>query len=1518
MSLASLPQRIPFKLGGLVRPSEVRSYGFTGSLPQRIPFTLSAAPDSDEVPYASVGWELVCRSYKDFQTELLRTRDMNSLTLSRELSALGLASFSISLNQDFLKKDLKNGSPVETLFDYENLWEIAFDGVTVFQVLGSAVTDSHINEAEQQTVTVSGSGVGKVLSWAQVFPRGFPDDIVTKLETLKDDFSSSVLDRTIWSNTTYNSSIVVTNATGYVEEQAIIDDLNQEKSNLTSELQTATANHSAAVQNYASVMTNKNSTKVQRVAAAAQMGRERFILDNAQKAIAANTAKIAAATARRNFYGVPKVDNISGFLKINLTNAASSYATSKVYDILSSGVSAAVLPAPTNFTQDGQASTVFKLMHDPGNFTNYYLDSRNYARLYTQKIDDQHRLVAEVASNNSVSINNWEYEHVSQRFWRIREADGYLIFETSADNSSWTERFRDTYDWPSTQAVFQFGVEYQGNSGIAPPLSAYLYGLNMSELPSTETAMQTFRQYLEESQSRGVIPFVKIGFTDTHDSAGREWSGKLGLDLPEGINLLEALQTLTQLQQADWAMDPDFTLRVYQRNKGDEAVPPVHFFKEDVVFHKAGSEISKERTRLRDTVANSIVGKNSAGQYAYIEDEESIDKYQKREAFISAGTAKDLVDLASVLDSSLEELKDEKTSWKVTVAADQPGRQVFKDYDIGDWINIENIDSSNTVSVGQWRVVGIALSIAADSTQVVELTLQSRRELLIERLKQQVSSMSASSNSGGITLGSAISAATLIEQATLAGLRDVVVGNAVEGDVLTYSKGSWIPVAPGDKTVPGTPQFVSAYSNVYYPDDGISVRGQIELTWTLPENTDGSFITDGHHFELRYQPDITADYSATWLEAAQHNWQDLYTWGQPVIPPIVNSGWNIIYVGWDELSTVIQELTPGVNYRFQIRAVDSSTPQHFSEWSEDYMVSVAVDSIAPDKPAPPVVASSYLSIQVTHYLGKATGGTFNLPPDMAYLEVHAGPEAFYPDATTRVGKIIADAGLIRSGTPVIQSFNIESTENIYVRVIAVDQTGNRSAPSNAVTATINLIDDAHISDLTASKITAGTISSSIILGGVIKTADSGARAEMNFEGFRIFSEDEDASVSLLGSPGASGNFLLIKDIEDPTATLAGIDGLGRGSFQSISVTDDIEIGGEQLLSEIITPRAKGVVAIGTFNEYRHVGGGPAVERGFMEISFIAEESRTYMISATTTWESTAANDRITLRLRDGGENNPTVSSSLLQTTITTTTNTAGFDTTAMITYAGTFTPGLHRVLLSFYSAAGNATVNPSNLGVAGQPSLIWVEDLGLPKSDTTIINDGGVREYNAPVPPPDTPTTSTPTAPKVEYTKSYNASWSATYRSNGDLSASHGVTMVQGDSGADNWLNDARSLCGFNYKQIMADVKGSTIKACYITLYANHWYWNDGGTARIGTHNYTARPSTWSSSRVVEQRVSSSNWPKPGKRKVSLGATIGNDFKTGAAKGIALGPTNGTKTQYGKFNGDGQSNQPVLTIVYVK
>lgn len=1536
MSPVHIPTKLPFNLGGLVRPAETRPYGLTGVLPKSIPFTLSRVGSEPGVPYGSVGWELVCRSGRDFQTELVRTIDFTGITFSRELSAIGTASFSMNLSNPLFQTALLNGSSVEELFEYENLWEIRFDNKIRFQCLGTAVAESHLNENESRTATITAQGIGKVLDWANVYPRGFPGSIIDKLENLTDTFTGDGLNTKVWSRTGITSGITITNSGAKQEAGQEVIRLQAAKKAADDNVVQAGEQLNNEIDDYAAVFQKRDppSTFEEKLAAAKALNAAKAAKVKAEKDAQIAAFELEQAVQRQLFADGSIYDDTSfGHLKLTVDssgpiydntglydpskiNPGKVYAYTGAYDFEASGVSAGFDVAPMLSFISGKIETVFKIsVEGSGSGT-------NYARMYFTKINNKFRMVAEVSNNASVINEDWEWDQPQMKFWRMTEDHGYVVFATSADNSVWTERFRSRYTWPSTRVNLHFGIELSGEVGIAPPLSAYMYKLNESAIPEVESAMANFRRLLKQAQSRGTISFVDTDFTDYVDSRGLGWIGKPNIDIAEGQKLSQALDTLTQVQQADWIMDNDFTLKVYQRTKDDSTVPPVYFTKDDVVFNEAGSQISKDRTRDRSNIANYIVGKNSAGAYAYVEDKESQNKFTKREAFIAAGNANDLENLGLVLDSSLQDLKQEKSSWRVTVAADQVGRRVFEDYDVGDWISIENIDTKNNISVGQWRVLAITVQITSDNITTVELTLQSRMDLLAQRLKAQVDSLSASSTSSGTTtLGSAISAATLLEQATLAGLRDVAITGADEGDVLTFSNGYWVPVAPGDRSIPKTPSILSVFSNVYYPNDAVSVKAQAEITWSLPTNEDGSVVTDGHHFEIRYRPDVSAYYPSTWLEASNYLWNQVYIWAQPTIPPITNSGWQTIYVGWDDLSTTIQELTPAVNYEIQIRAVDSSTPQHFSAWSEIFTFTAQRDSLAPPTPAPAVVASSMLGIQVTHYLGQAPNGQFNLPPDLAFLEVHVGGPAFYPDASTRVGKIVADAGMIRSGTPVIQSFPVEETSNIWVRVIAIDRAGNRSSPSSAVTSTINLIDDAHISNLTASKITAGTISSSIILGGVIKTAESGARAEMNFEGFRIFSKDDDATVSLLGNPGTNGNFLMIKDLEDTNATLAGIDGVGRGSFQDVSVNNDINIQGEQLLGDIIYPRAKGVISIGTYPGASFSGAGANTERGFMEISFIAEESRTYMICFVTEWESTVEGDRFVLRMRDAGEAEPNLAMPYIQQSIASCSAGPFANCGAQIIYSGTFTAGLHRILISFFCTTGNATINPP--GGSGSPentTLIWVEDVGLPKTDTVILNDAGIDELNAPPPTEASNNVSKPPKPrpKVEYTKTYTANWSGTYRSNGDYSSSHGATMVQGDSGADSYLNDARSMCGFNYSQIMADTKGATIKACYVTLYANHWYWNDGGTARIGTHNYTGRPSSWSGSRVNPQRISSSNWPKPGKRKVSLGVTIGNDFKSGEAKGITLGPTTGTKTQYGRFNGAGQSSAPVLTIVYVK
>jgi hypothetical protein len=306
-----------------------------------------------------------------------------------------------------------------------------------------------------------------------------------------------------------------------------------------------------------------------------------------------------------------------------------------------------------------------------------------------------------------------------------------------------------------------------------------------------------------------------------------------------------------------------------------------------------------------------------------------------------------------------------------------------------------------------------------------------------------------------------------------------------------------------DFSVPATPVFATFYSTHYLNLDGRS-RASVFLDWAQPLNSDGSTIIDGDHYEIRYRPNASVAYPATWAEAAQDTWDELFTWMQPRVPPFTVTDWQVINVPWDQTQVMVHDLFPSVTYEFQIRAVDTATPPNKSAWSASQTHTMARDTLPPSQPAAPIVASSRLALQITHYLGTSAGGTFNLEADTTLLEVHVSSDPlFFPDATTLVGRMLVSTALA-SQTPVVATFGVESTIGAYVRVVAVDRDGNKSQASNTATGTITLIDDAHISDLTVSKVTAGTITATWLMSGTIRTAPSGERAELTSTGLKLY------------------------------------------------------------------------------------------------------------------------------------------------------------------------------------------------------------------------------------------------------------------------------------------------------------------------------------------------------------------------------------------------------------------------------
>jgi hypothetical protein len=373
-----------------------------------------------------------------------------------------------------------------------------------------------------------------------------------------------------------------------------------------------------------------------------------------------------------------------------------------------------------------------------------------------------------------------------------------------------------------------------------------------------------------------------------------------------------------------------------------------------------------------------------------------------------------------------------------------------------------------------------------------------------------------------------------------------------------------------DTSTPGVPTLIEPFTGSAYLDSRGYTRARVVLSWNAPNNVDGTSILDGDHYEIRYAIDTDMLYPATWSQVSQVRWQDLQTWAQPFAAP--DGEWQTMVVNWDTTSAQLQDLSPGVGYDVQIRAVDKTG--NVGSWSSTTTFVASADNLPPSTPAAPSVAGSRIAVQITHTLGKSSGGTYNLESDLDHLEVHVSYEpTFTPDTTTLAGKAVANAGMIQAQIPVVYTVQVEETSARYVRIVAVDKTGNKSGPSDAASSTALLIDDAHISDLTVSKVTAGTIGADFIVGARIKTADTGSRVELNSGGIGAWNAAgtqtvaiaaSDGSVTIVGQlkSGTSGKRIEI----NPTSTYLpeirwyANTGTDYGYINAVSTGTDVALG----------------------------------------------------------------------------------------------------------------------------------------------------------------------------------------------------------------------------------------------------------------------------------------------------------------------------------------------------------------------
>lgn len=194
-------------------------------------------------------------------------------------------------------------------------------------------------------------------------------------------------------------------------------------------------------------------------------------------------------------------------------------------------------------------------------------------------------------------------------------------------------------------------------------------------------------------------------------------------------------------------------------------------------------------------------------------------------------------------------------------------------------------------------------------------------------------------------------------------------------------------------------------------------RATLTVFWpAMTLNEDGSLISDLDYYQVRWK--YTSD---TYWRANQR-------------------------IESDTLVALFQNLDCGAAVQVQVRALDIWS--NAGLWSATAAMNTAGDTIAPLKPASPVLTSNVGTLRVVwtglDYLGNAQ------PPDLAGVEVHISTADFTPSAGTKVDTLAP--GVL--STTITQGLTYST--QYWVKLVAVDTTGNRS-PASDTTSTTHVV-----------------------------------------------------------------------------------------------------------------------------------------------------------------------------------------------------------------------------------------------------------------------------------------------------------------------------------------------------------------------------------------------------------------------------------------------------------------------------
>lgn len=426
-------------------------------------------------------------------------------------------------------------------------------------------------------------------------------------------------------------------------------------------------------------------------------------------------------------------------------------------------------------------------------------------------------------------------------------------------------------------------------------------------------------------------------------------------------------------------------------------------------------------------------------------------------------------------------------------------------------------------------------------------------------------------------------------------------------------------------------------------------------------------------------------------------------------------------------------------------------------------------------------------------------------------------------------------------------------------------------------------------------VTAALLEALLVIANIIVAGDpNGEHTRIDSTGVANYAVVDGLPVEL----GRQGRGWSVRDPITGNVVAATTDS-GIGTYAGLSVLEpnDFLVGGLTLW-DYLNSLPKGMVAYG---KYPITGGNSTLtntEIGFLELSFIAEEGRSYAIfmeglqpvNATSTgawvWR---------LRYTTDGST-PTTASQRHKEYNTDGSVDVGWNQMQnnyclMHGPSGGVGNKEYRLLFSYAAGTGSAASQGAAIFRSPHNIYAWVQDMGptIPETGDEVSGSSGGATT------------------KTNRVYESAAAWQRTWNQSGSVIAETEMQQGYGDS----FNGIRRAAAGWSFGTTFS---GATIQEVAIDLESYHWWNMSGGTARVGYHANTTEPASFPAhTSPVDLNFSArvqNKW-----FVVPWAAQILN----GTFKGISMLAPSTATTYYGKFRGEGYgSGRPRLRVKYTK